>query len=179
MANPSWSRIKKSLEPMDAPELVAIIKQLYDLNPTNKGALASIFDPVAGRELLRDRARREIENAFFKDRGFPSFKTGAARKALREYVKVVSLRDGIEMMLYYVEKGIQGTNTYGDIHENFYTSIEIVFEEALKSIEKMPEPKEYLNQLHHLVNKTDGIGWGFHDQMGDYLHFFEEAIADT
>ena len=162
---------------MDAPELLAIIKQLYNLNITNKGALASIFDPVSGNELLREKTEHEIDKAFFPKRGLPTFKIGAAQKALREYLKIVSLQEGIEMMLYYVEQGIHGTNEYGEIHDEFYISLETVFEQALKNILQIPNPRSYLKQLHKLLDQSHGIGTGFPDQIGFLLKDFEDEIS--
>jgi hypothetical protein len=176
MANFSWPRIRKTLESMDGSELLSIVKSLYDLNATNKAFLARQFDEDASSDALAEPVRREIEKAFFKERGFPSFKTGAARKKLREYIKMVSLREGIDMMLYYVEKGIQGTNAYGDIDEAFYNSVESVFEQALKAILKTHNPEMYLPRLRALVTATRNIGWGFHDNLSDWLEEFEAKI---
>ncbi len=167
MANLSWPRVRKTLESMDTSELIGVVKNLYDLNTTNKAFLAQQFDEHAPSDTLAEPVRREIEKAFYKERGFPSFKAGAARKKLREYIKMVSAKEGIEMMLYYVEKGIQGTNAYGDIDEAFYNSVESIFEQAIEAILKTQNPQMYLLRLRKLVEATEGIGWGFHDNLSD------------
>ena len=39
-------------------------------------------------------------------------------------------------MLHYVENGVQFTDFYGDIGENFYTSMENMFDDAVEYIFK-------------------------------------------
>jgi hypothetical protein len=126
--------------------------------------------------LLAPKVKREIDKAFYSERGFPSLKVGEARKALQGYLKVASPRDAIEMELYYVSRGIQGTLAYGDIHERFYTSVESVFESAIKRILANPEPQQYQRRLEDMVKSTRGIGWGFHDGLSDLLAEYIEHL---
>lgn len=50
-------------------------------------------------------------------------------------------------MLFYVEQGVEFTNEYGDINEQFYISMEDMYERALKLMEK----KGYI-RIFQLVN---------------------------
>lgn len=175
---PSWPRIRKALELLDGPALVSVLKELYDLSSANKVVLARHFDPAGTEDIMAPAVRRDIERAFNPSRGLPTFKTGPARKALREYTKAASAQDAIEMELYYVEKGIEGTNAYGDIDEAFYTSVESVWESVLNRIlaDHPPEadPKAYRPRLERVVASTRGIGWGFHDTLSELFDDFLE-----
>jgi hypothetical protein len=52
-----------------------------------------------------------------------------ARKAVSDYKKVSASKFGLaDVMLYYVEMGVQFTNAYGDIDEAFYNSMESMYE---------------------------------------------------
>jgi hypothetical protein len=73
------------------------------------------------------------------------------------------------MELYYVGKGIQGTLAYGDIDEGFYSSIESVFESAIKRILANPEPEQYQKRLEDMVKATRDMGWGFYDGLSYLL----------
>jgi hypothetical protein len=180
MAKPSWTRIKASPKHLKQDELLEVIKVLFDQGDENKTVLARYFDSETSDDLLAPKVKREIDKTFYSERGFPSLKVGSARKALQGYLKVAAPRDAIEMELYYVSKGIQGTLAYGDIDERFYMSIESVFESAIKRILANPEPQQYQRRLEDMAKSTSGIGWGFHDQLndllGDYLDYLDEHV---
>jgi hypothetical protein len=180
MAKPSWTRIKASLRHLDQAALVEVIKLLYDKADDNKMMLARYFDSEPTDDLLAPKVRRIIDSAFYKERGYPDFKVGPARKALQGYLRVASPREAIEMELYYAGKGIQGTLAYGDIDEGFYMSVEGVFESAIKRILANPEPEQYQGRLEDMVRSTSGIGWGFHDQLSylldDYLKQLDSLL---
>ncbi len=177
MAKPSWPRIRKALELLDNSELVGVLKELYDLSSANKVVLARYFDPDNTEDIMAPAVKREIERAFNPSRGLPTFKAGPARKALREYVKAASTRDAVEMELYYVEKGVEGTNTYGDIDEPFYNSLESVWESVLNRILADRDPEAYLPRLEKVVESTRGIGWGFHDTLSELFDDFLEKLG--
>ncbi|MGH4140088.1 hypothetical protein [Clostridium sp.] len=42
----------------------------------------------------------------------------------------------LNLILYYVEMGIEFTNTYGDINESFYNSVEGMYQLVVDSINK-------------------------------------------
>ena len=78
-------------------------------------------------------------------------------------------------MLYYVECGVEFTNDYGDIDENFYISIENTYEKALKLMKKISILTKFKKRCQKVVNGTSDIGWGFHDSLGDmFYEYFAE-----
>jgi hypothetical protein len=66
-------------------------------------------------------------------------------------------------MLFYVEQGVAFTNAYGDIDAPFYSSMESMYERALKLIKKESLQDQLLDRCQNIVNETHGIGWGFHN----------------
>lgn len=153
-----------------------MLKELYDLNTTNKQVLAQKFDSETTEDMMAPAVQREIERALNPKRGFPTFKTGPARKALRDYIKVVPPYAAVDMELYYMQQGIEATNTYGDIDEPFYNSLISVWESVLARIAKGRDPEAYLPRLRHMVAATSGIGWGFHDELSYLLETFETKV---
>jgi hypothetical protein len=55
--------------------------------------------------------------------------------------------------------------------KDYYSSMESMFENALKFIQKHNLGKNFNTRCKKIVADTDGIGWGFHDRLG-YLYDF-------
>ena len=76
-------------------------------------------------------------------------------------------------MLLYVEQGVKFTKTYGDIDENFYMSMEGMYEKALESINEYGFKETFQKRCKKIVENTSGMGWGFHDTLCD---IYDEAF---
>ena len=70
-------------------------------------------------------------------------------------------------MIYYVECGVKLTREYGDIDENFYSSLEGVYLKAMNLIEKSNLHEKFEDRAYEIVDNTKNIGWGFHDFLAD------------
>jgi hypothetical protein len=68
-------------------------------------------------------------------------------------------------MLFYVEVGVEYTNTYGDINEPFYNSMESMYKRAVEYIVENELQEEYEGRCRGIVKDASGIGWGFHDGL--------------
>jgi hypothetical protein len=171
--SPTWSQVKKQLANLEAKELLDIIGQLYKLNQDNKVFLTSQFGH-GDAEQLAEPYRRAIKREFNPDRGYPRLNLGAARKALNNFKK--SSADPvavIDMLVFYVEQGVICTNNYGDINENFYSSLESAYAEAVTLLKRVGNPElfeQFRPRLRRIVRDTSGIGWGFHDQLSDIYY---------
>jgi hypothetical protein len=84
-------------------------------------------------------------------------------------------------MLYYVEMGVQFTNTYGDIDEAFYNSMESMYQSAVKHIVKHEMEAQFEERCRRIVSETSDIGWGFHDQLSDIYeeHFKKDELSES
>ena len=74
-------------------------------------------------------------------------------------------------MLFYVEQGVKFTNAYGDIDEPFYNSMESMYAKALELITKYDLKDVFYPRCRRIVDDTSGIGWGFHDTLGDLYDY--------
>ena len=89
-----------------------------------------------------------------------------ARKAVLDYKKLSSSPLAvIDLMLYYVECGVRFTNQFGDLYESFYSSVEGMYEQALKLIKQHQLHSQFKQRCKQIVHDTRDIGWGFHDQL--------------
>jgi hypothetical protein len=176
-SNLPWSQIKSRLSAFEKEDLLNLIRDLYQLNSDNKVMLATRLAATSSDGLADDLAepyKRAIRREFNPDRGLPRLNIGAARKALSSFKKAsASLEAVIDMLIYYVEQGVICTNQYGDIHEQFYSSLESAFEEAIKLILKTRSSEiaeAFRPRLYNIVSDTSNVGWGFHDSLSDAFH---------
>src|SRR5437868_3125372 len=131
---------------------------------------------------VSEKYKSVIKHEFFPARGFGRARLSVARKAVSDYKKVTASKFGAaDMMLYYVEVGVQFTNTYGDIDEAFYNSMESMYERAVEYIVRHGMRGQFEERCRRIVTDTADIGWGFHDGLS-YIyeeHFKEEALPGS
>ena len=79
----------------------------------------------------------------------------------------------------YVENGTRFTREYGDIDERFYSSVESALDElaALLRGEARGMYLQFRDRLARVEQMSDGIGWGFHDFVGDVVGRLEEELG--
>jgi len=79
----------------------------------------------------------------------------------------------------YVENGARFTREYSDIDERFYRSVESALDElaALLRGEAQRMYPQFRDRLVGVEQMTDGIGWGFHDFVGDVVESLEEEFG--
>ena len=165
--------LKAYLKSRTQEELVNDIAELF-------GKLDAVRDYYALRllrgydEELLTRYKAVIENEFFPKRGDGGGRLSVARRAVNDYKKAsASLLGLVEIMLFYVEMGVKFTNTYGDIDEPFYNSMESMYKAVVKLIAQKHLQAEFQARCRQIVSDTSGIGWGFHDVLTD---IYEEAF---
>jgi uncharacterized protein YicC (UPF0701 family) len=116
---------------------------------------------------------------FFPARGDGKLKLGEARKAIRDYRKATGNLPGtVELLMTYVENGAEFTQKFGDINERFYNSVESALEELATLLrgEGRELYPQFRDRLARVEKVTDGIGWGFHDFVGEVVEQLEEEL---
>jgi hypothetical protein len=109
-----------------------------------------------------------IRNEFFPARGFGEARLSVARKAVSEYKKICRTNASLaDLMLFYVEQGVQFTDAYGDIDEPFYNSMGSMFKKAAEFIVKHELQDAFEDRCRRIVSNTSEVGWGFHDELSD------------
>jgi hypothetical protein len=175
-----WSAARQHLSTWDKAALIALVKDLHDSSTTNRNFIQARCQAADGGSEAIELYRNRIVEQFFPKRGFGKLKLGEARKAIREYKKATgSIPGTLELLMTYVENGVEFTNQYGDIDERFYNSIE----SALSEVDAMLRGKAqefypgFSARLARLEQATDGIGWGFHDFIADVVGSLEEELG--
>jgi hypothetical protein len=177
-----WSAARQHLATWDKPALLALVKDLYDAAAENRDFIRARCQADDGGGEVLDKYRQKIIRQFFSKStiGIGPLKLGEARKAIRDYRKATKNIPGTaELLMTYVENGAEFTNQYGDIDERFYSSVESALKELAALLrgdgrELYPQFSERLAKVEQM---TDGIGWGFHDYVGDVVGQLEEELG--
>ena len=165
--------VKKELKKLDKTQLIELVTDLYKNNKSVKEFLDFYVNP--NEKELFERYRDKVFEAFFPKRGF-KLKLTDGKKAISDYKKLGTSSDYLaNLMLFYVETGVQFTNDYGDINEGFYSSMESMFLAALTLMKKENLLNKFADRAAKVMSDTSSIGWGFHDCLVEiYSEFYPE-----
>jgi hypothetical protein len=173
--------LKQYLGTRSREQLIAEIGEVFSKIEAVKDYYQSKLNLGYSAE-VSEKYKSAIKHEFFPERGFGRARLSVARKAVSDYKKVSDSKFGVaDMMLYYVEMGVQFTNTYGDIDEAFYNSMESMYESAVKYIVRHGLQGQFGDRCRRIVTDTADIGWGFHDGLSDIYeeHFKEDALPES
>jgi len=163
--------VKSELNKLDKDALIKHISELYKKFKPVKEYLDFYINP--DEKKLLEQYKDKVTEGFFPKRG-DSIKLSISRKAINDFKKLgVSQEYLADLLLHFVECGVKLTNTYGDINENFYTSVENTYDKALQIIDNNGLLEKFKARAIKIINDTEDIGWGFHDYLEElyYEHY--------
>ncbi len=160
------TELKKTLTRFDKKELIHLITELAKLKKYNMEWLEIEFQRPDGLPELLEYYKKKISRAWDLN------DLTAAKKAISDFKKASPSRESlIDIMIYYVEQGTEIALDYGDMYEDFYTRLENVYIDAIKLLNEWGDIKlieKFRPRLETLVNKTEDMGWGYHDVLWDW-----------
>jgi len=172
---PGWIDVGKSIGSFDRPQLINIVKDLYQLSESNKTFLHA-------RCLYGDDSHKQYKKIILHSL-YPDvmdeknkFDFDRAEKAVKDYAKATCDDEGsADLMVYYVECGNKFTLDYGDINEFFYDALIEMYGKAIEKVRNMPKKNQepFRKRLEKIMKSSDGIGWGYHD---DLCHLYYESF---
>lgn len=164
--------IKQELLKQDKETLVKHILELYKKYDSVKEYFDFYVTP--DEEKILEKYKEKVREGFYPKRGM-RLKLSLSRKAINDFRKLDTSKEKLgDIMLYYVECGVEFTNDFGDISESFYTSVENTFEKSLSCFEKEGTLEKYKDRAKQILKDSDGIGWGFRDTLGDiYYNYYD------
>ena len=161
------TQLKKHLKQSSKEELIKEIADLYKRFNGVKDFYQLKLAPDQAH-VVNDKYKRVLQDEFFPSRGIGRARLSVAKKALSDYRKVGPEPGGMaDLMLFYVEQGVQFTLAYGDIDEPFYNSMESVYDQVLKHLLKWELQDSFQARCKQVVQDTEGMGWGFHDALAE------------
>lgn len=169
--------LKKYLQQFSKEQLIA---QIIELNIKYKDVKTYYeFSINPNSDKAKEEAKKIISKCISTDintNGGPKLKLREARKAITDFKKLSPTENDIaDVMLFYVECGVNYTNSFGDIDEPFYNSIAGMFYDTCKYIQANGMQSAYKLRCKLIMDETSNIGWGFHDELSDcYYEFIEQ-----
>jgi hypothetical protein len=158
------TELKTYLMSRTQQEMVKEVTELFQMIKEVKEYYTIKLDSQ-GTEHVLDNYKNIITHEFFPNRGFGKARLSVARKAVSDFKKLSnSTMSNADIMLHYVENGVKFTDEYGDIDERFYTSMENMFDDAVKYILKH-QLLELLEDRCKGIIKNACDGWGFQDTL--------------
>jgi hypothetical protein len=171
------TEIKKELKKLDKTKLVEFVSELYKTQKSVKEYLDFYFNP--DEKALFEKYKTQVIEAFYPKRGFGlNLKKG--KKAISDFKKLgVTSKYLADLMLCYVEAGVEFTNDYGDIDENFYVSIERMYVQTLTLMRKEDLLDYFLERNRKVAYDTSDIGWGFYDYMvAAFIDYYPDELEE-
>lgn len=171
-----WQHVKPHLLRKSAKELVAALGELYKINRQNRDFLESYAGIHEGNI---EAYKKRIEDALYPDvYSGKRLQLTVGRRAVSDYERATGNELGkLELMMHYVECGNRFTVEFGDIDEQFYSSLISMFERVVKALEKQNEStrEAYRQRCLDVVDSSNKIGWGYHDCL---VQHYYEAFPD-
>lgn len=167
------TEIKKELKKLDKGKLIELIAELYKKNKSVKEFFDFYLNP--DEKELFNKYRNKVFEAFYPKRGY-NYKLKDGKQAISDFKKLGPSSELLaDLMLFYVETGVKFTNDFGDIDENFYSSIETTYVAALRLMKKENLLDMFADRTEKVVSNSKGIGWGFHDYLyGAHSAFYAD-----
>jgi hypothetical protein len=164
----SWQNVRSSLKGYDRDSLLKIVGEMYRLSPENRDFLqARLLSEPDSAKTFKKRLRAALNPDAF---GKFDYDLAAAKRTIREFSQASSDLEAIaDLMIYAVECGNRFTLNCGDIDEEFYDGLIDIYAAAIKKILQLPMDARstYRRRLEKIMESSDGIGWGYHDGLGD------------
>jgi hypothetical protein len=165
-----WSEVRTVLATQGPAQVLAVVRDLYELGGENRDFLNARCLAAANR---LEPYKRTIGAAIYPDvyRG-KTVRVSAARKAISQYTKATEDHAGtLELMVYFVERGNQFTVNFGDIDEGFYSSLSSMFGCILEMLKRSDAEsvESLVPRLIAIRDAANGIGWGYHDYLREAL----------
>lgn len=179
-----WREIKKRIKGKTEKELVTLMGKCYKASPDVRILLSmSVSGGRDENKIIMSDLKKRLDSIFWttKKNGCPVVPD------LREANKVITLAKNsfkdpeilVDIMLDHLEHGVGFTMEYGDMWENYYTSIENQFEKTCKFIATHSSEidlDEALERIDNQIYETRNIGWGFEDTLDAYREDLLEKL---
>ena len=165
--------LKPYLKQASREQLAADIADLFTKFEAVRDYYQAKLFPESEAQVI-EKYKATIKHEFFPERGFGLARLSVARKAVADYRKVCRSKASLaDLMLFYVETGVEFTNAYGDIDEPFYNSMESMYKKAVELIVENELQEVFERRCKRIVSDTEGMGWGFNDAL---RYIYEKSI---
>lgn len=152
--------VKKELNKMDKSEMIKLISEMYSKIPPAKEFL-DIFSGVK-IETLVEKYKKEIERYVYPSGREMVLRESEARKIIRTVRKMKITELNVELELHYVECCLEIIQDFGYSDENYYISIEKMFDSATSGISEIGEEEKYQTRINKILSIASEYGIEFY-----------------
>lgn len=157
------------LNSLEADDLKKDIQDLIRLFPEVREYYDLRINPKLEKKLL-NKYKHIIKEEFFPEKEDVKMRYSVVSEAIIQFQRKAIIPSNVaELMLYYVDVALEFTESYGDIGERFYISVEGAFDKGLNYIFKNELEDLFYERANGLVLRSKGIGWDFEDNMKEIL----------
>jgi hypothetical protein len=168
-------QLKQYLNDLSRDDLIADISILYGRFAAVKEYYEVKLTPE-GLERSFAKYKEIISNEFFPEHGFGKARLSVAKKAITDFGKVSSSPKYVaDLMLFFVETGIDFTTTYGDIDEAYYRSLEGMYSRALEFIFDNNLAPQFSDRCQSVISNLPNVGWWFNENLSEiHAQYFDK-----
>ena len=168
----SKAQLKKNLMALTKEQVIDVVLSLYDARKEAKEYLDFYLNPNDDAKL--EEYKKIIYNEFFPKRGEPKCRFSVCRKAISDFKKLKPSPYCIaDLMLFYIETGVNFTAEYGDMWEQYYTALENNFDKAMAFVYKNGYLEELRPRIENMLKLSEKCGWGFPDTLYDFYYQYQ------
>jgi hypothetical protein len=165
-------QLKKHLSTFTKEQIIEVILDLYDARKEAKEYLEFYLNP--NEDVKLDEYKKIIRNEFFPKRGEPKCRFSICRKAISDFKNLkphpACLAD---LMLYYIETGCEMTRMYGDMWEQYYTTLGTNFGKAMALIAQLGYTEQFSERIERMLKSVENCGWGFPGTLYDIYYEYK------
>jgi len=148
--------VKSKLNSLDKTEMIKLISEMYKKIPTAKNYL-DIYATGNIKELV-EKYKKEIERYIYPAGNNLVLKEAEAKKLIRTVRKMKVIELNIELELHYVHCCLDVISDFGYWNDNYYLSIDSMFNSAIVGIEELGIEDEYSERVAHLSSRANEFG---------------------
>ncbi len=154
--------MNKELKNLEREELYSLLLDLSSLRKENADFLKLKLQ--SGADEAVTYYKQKIKEALWQEKT----NLREARKAIANFKKISkSTEHLLELMVFYVENGEKVDNEYSDMYEAFYSSMEAMFDQIIKTLNSNPNfISKFKGRLDSILGKSCE-GWAHKDTLMD------------
>lgn len=163
------AQLKKHLQKLPKEQVIEVILELYEARKEAKEYLDFYTNPNEDAKL--EEYKQIIFNEFYPKRGEPKCRFSVCKKAISDFTKLKPSPSCIaDLMLFYIETGVNFTTDFGDMWEQYYITMENNFAKAMDYINKVGYLEDLRPRIEKMLKISEDCGWGFPDTLYDLYH---------
>jgi hypothetical protein len=177
----NWSDCKAAMRGWQSDKLLALLRELYELNPENQRFLHGRIlppSPQTVEDAIKVLSKVVSESAVWND----TFRHGDAKRIVDQFAKATKDPELVaDLLLADLAMSFQTFSQVGDCEpmvDHLYSSLHRLDKELAKLPPETLPPR--IEKLAELAGKWGGkFGYGISDELSDFAAGWSERVGDV